>query len=138
MLLKLSDPEIPAEVKRASKLIITYAVVVMLGALWHGFSSDFVDSKGFIRAIFRFIGMSYIGWWVLSMDKKAWWFGIISCAVLLVFGIVGIGFLLFADVTHDSKFLWLVVNVFFSVYLLGHAVLILIRGSTRNHFAYKH
>jgi len=63
MLSKFRDPEIPAEVKRASKLIISYASVVIVSALYFGISNNFDDIRGFVRAVIRFFGMSYIGWY---------------------------------------------------------------------------
>lgn len=134
MLAKFRDPNIPAEVRKASGLIITYALIVFISAIWYGVTSNFEDTRGFIRAMIRFGGMFYVAWWLLSLDKKAWWFAIIPCTLFLIMGIVAVGAFLFLGYMYDAEFLWVILRMGFVVLLLGQTVYLLSKKTTRNYF----
>ncbi|MGE0087178.1 MAG: hypothetical protein AB7S75_22465 [Desulfococcaceae bacterium] len=137
MLTKFRNPDIPSEVKTASLLIISYGITVIILALWYGITNNFYDIKDYVRPIGRFIAMVCIGWWLLSLDKKSWWFAIISCLWLFLFGVIGLVSLLIASFStseYDLNFLWLGIRVIIPVYLLGHAGFILSKKATRNYF----
>ena len=124
----------PGTVKRASLLMLSYAVVVLIGTVWFAVQTDFSQTKELFRGLVRVAGISGLAFWLLTLDKRAWWLSIGACSFLAILGVIGIVTLGFAGLAYDTSLLWFVLKLVVPVYLLGHAVLILAKRETRDLF----
>ena len=124
----------PVPVKRASFLMLLYAGVIFISTTWFALQTDFSHREELFRGLVRVAGMTGLAFWLLTLDKKAWWLSIAACGFLAVLGVVGILTLGFAGVAYDTSLLWVVLNVAVPVYLLGHTTLLLAKRETRRVF----
>lgn len=124
----------PAKVKQASLLMLSYAAAILIGTVLFAVKTDFTHSKELIRGLVRVAGISYLAFWLLKLDKRAWWFAVVACAVFASFGVVGILTLGFVGIAHDASVFSLLLGVILPTYFLGHATLILVQRETRELF----
>ncbi|MBW0147938.1 hypothetical protein [Marinobacter arenosus] len=135
-LIKRSDA--PHQVKRASMFLLSYALIVLVGTLFYAFESGGEDTRELFRGLIRVAGISYIAWWLLSLKKEAWWFAVGACGFLSLLGLVGIGALLYAGSIVSTDYYLLVLKLIAPLYLLIHALVILVREDTRSLFIARH
>ena len=136
MLSKLNDKTIPINVRLASRLILIYAIWVMIGALWFAFTTNFADMKWFLRGVLRFAGMTYLGLWLLTLNKQAWRFCVGACLFFLTMSALGISAMLYVAIAHNQQeSLWVLLKFIFPIYLLGHAAVLLLKKETRSQFS---
>jgi len=124
----------PADVKKASLLIASYALVVLLGVVIAVVQVGIPEPTQTFRGLLRVLGMSCIAWWLLSLDKRAWWFAVVLIGFFL--GIAAFGLVLmlyYGGISND-----LVISTFLKLalplYLLTHALILLVQKTTRQYF----
>ena len=121
----------PPPVKKASGLVLSYAVLVLMGTLWFAIETDFSQLRELGRGLLRAGGMAAIALWLPTLDKRAWWFAVMVCAVLVALGLVGIATVAFAGIRGDGASAGLLLRIAVPVYLLGQAAFVLVRKPTR-------
>ena len=117
-----------------SACIVIYAVIVLFGALRAHYVDDMADPIGLSKAIVRSMAMSGIAFWILSTSKYSWWFAILSCGTIGIFGLVALGvFGLMPIESSEINYITLVQLIISSICLLA-AFLILIKKNVRQLF----
>ena len=124
----------PAPVKKAAWLMIAYAAAVLIGTISFAVQTGFTETRELVRGLVRVTGFALLVWWLLSLDKRAWWVSVIACAVLCLLGILAVATFLFVGAAYQPDFLRLALQLFVPTYLLGHATFVLIQRNTRQHF----
>ena len=124
----------PASVKRASILMLLYAAFILTTTTWFALQTDFSHREELFRGLLRVAGITGLAFWLLTLNKNAWWFSIVACGLLAALGVIGILMLGFAGVVYDTTLLWLILKVAAPVYFLGHATLLLAKRETRQVF----
>jgi hypothetical protein len=125
---------IPAPVKHASALMVSYALLVLVGTLTFAVQTDFTESRELFRGLMRATGVTCLAFWILTMNKMAWWFTVAVCSVLSALGIVGIVMLGVVGLAVDDSFLSLALTLVIPTYVLTHTVIILRRRDIRAQF----
>ena len=124
----------PPRVKRASRLLLAYAGVVLAGMLWHAVETEFTQLSDLLRGLLRVAGITAIALWLPSLDRKAWWVAVSVSVVLAAIGLFGMVAVGYAAIQGDASLLTLLTRIVVPVYLLGHAAVILMQKDTRAHF----
>lgn len=130
----IKNAKVSTDVKNASLLLATYAVWVLVGTVWYAVDTDFENTKELIRGLIRFGGVTYVAWWLLTLDKRAWWFAVAASGFFSSMGVLAIAMFIYIGSTYDSIFLVMIVKLLVPLYLLIHALIILCKKETRAQF----
>ena len=127
----------PPPIKKAAGLIVAYGFFVLVGAIWFALESDFSDMRGFTRAVVRFGGLSITAWGLVSLQKWAWWLAVSLCGFFFIMGLIGVVALGILVTEHNMGALRQILSLGVPLYLLGHALFILLQPSIRQWFWYQ-
>lgn len=131
----IKEASVPFNIKKASLLMATYGFWILIWAIWFAFDTNFENSKELFRGIVRFAGMTYLAWWLLSLNKKSWWFAIGACGFFATMGFIGIISFIYLGVTTDRTYLLILLKLLVPTYLLSHVFAILINPKNRKLFS---
>lgn len=130
----MKNVDIPGSVNNVRWLLLLYAGAVLLGTLAFAMDTGFMEKREFLRGLVRVAGISYLAWWLPSLDRRAWWVSTLACGILAA---IGIGTLMLSLIAGGANglTLWAATKVALPIYALTHAFIILMRRETRVHFA---
>jgi len=126
--------EAPLNIKKIFAMMIGYATIVAVGALVNAIQTELSDPREFIHGAFRVISFVIMSFWLLSGQKQAWWFAVISCILLACLGILGLIVFSALSLTHGLDLFRLILAFILGTYLLSHAAILLLKGETRSYF----
>lgn len=124
----------PAAVKRAMILMLLYAASILIITAWFALQTGFSHGEELLRGLIRVAGITGLAFWLLTLNKNAWWLSIVACGLLAALGVIGILAIGFAGAAYDTTLLWLIPKLAAPVYFLGHATLLLARRESRQAF----
>jgi hypothetical protein len=134
MLKHIHQSTAPAEVKKVSLLIASYALIVLLGVIISVAQVGIPEPTQTFRGVFRALGMGYIAWWLLSLDKRAWWFAVALIVFLLSMAGFGLAIMLYYGGMANDFVISILLKLAMPFYLLTHALIVLTSANTRQHF----
>jgi len=79
--------------------------------------------------------MTFIAFWLLKLDKTAWWFATIACSFFAILGTLTIITAAVAGFLYDSSLFQVLLRLILPTYFLTHSAYILFNKETRLAFA---